>query len=227
MFSDLIFSKLYVTMIANVENKKEAKNKLILYYIILILLCGIAILFFGGEKLSSPKNDFFQNIILSLTYIIGNFPFLLLIIIKYLKMYYLILNKPDQIYKINALNIYKEKYNGSYPLTINKLYIDCQRRMSLIQFIASMMLSISSIGSILISILISDSVSSTQSNNAYINSRTPGYDQFIQALSNEVFADVLGILFSILIIILVYYSLNYICVMLIDRYRNIHKQIEN
>lgn len=226
MFSDLIFSKLYVTMIANVENKKEAKNILILYYIILTLLCGIAILFFGGEKLSSPKNHFFQNIILSLTYIIGNFPFLLLIIIKYLKMYYLILNKPDQIYKINALNIFKEKYNGSYPLTINKLYIDCQRRMSLIQFIASMMLSISSIGSILISILISDSVSSTQSNNAY-NSRTPGYDQFIQTLSNEVFADVLGILFSILIIILVYYSLNYICVMLIDRYRNIHKQIEN
>lgn len=226
MFSDLIFSKLYVTMIANVENKKEAKNKLILYYIILTLLCGIAILFFGGEKLSSPKNGFFQNIILSLTYIIGNFPFLLLIIIKYLKMYYLILNKPDQIYKINALNIFKEKYNGSYPLTINKLYIDCQRRMSLIQFIASMMLSISSIGSILISILISDSVSSTQSNNAY-NSRTPGYDQFIQTLSNEVFIAVLGILFSILIIILVYYSLNYICVMLIDRYRNIHKQIEN
>lgn len=63
--------------------------------------------------------------------------------------------------------------------------------MTLIQFIVSIILSITSIGSILISIFVSDSMSSNQNTN--INSRGPGYDQFVQAISNQIFEDILGI----------------------------------
>lgn len=90
MFLELIWSKLYVKLIHNIDNKNEARKRFIIYYIILILLCGLSILLWGGGTFKPINNDFVENFILSLTYILGNFPLLLLLLIKYFKMYYLI-----------------------------------------------------------------------------------------------------------------------------------------
>lgn len=187
--------------------KKKCGNILVLYYFIFtVVICFFGCLFFYVDNVGDSFIDWMNY---SIRYIFYSVPIIVIVLPKYISLWILIAKKPNEIYRINALNIYRHYFKEKYVLTASKLYEHCQRRMTILTFIISLFIAFLTFLPSIVTYIFQDI------NNQLHNIK---YNDILEEVNRQIFPPFLALFLILILFIIIYYLLNYITTIFLKRY---------